>query len=249
MDEREAMDRLRGADPAAGRTPNEERLAHLVEARRSAAGEAQAGGESAGAVDENAQVGDEHARAGDEHARSGGEYARSGGEHAPAGDELAARRSRRLLPVAAAAVVALAVGGAGYAVGRSVDDPPPSAEPTVGRVLDGTGMATAVPEIGLPGIGYLGGGRTSFTSSGLSSEGGTAAVWAFDAAGAYGEETAARAAEVLGLAGEPRQEEGGPGWSVGSNDGSTAFLHLMADGMTSVSYYDPALHSLSLIHI
>lgn len=243
MDEREAMDRLRGADPAAGRTPDEERLAHLVEARRSAAGEAQAGGESAGAVDENAQVGDEHARAGDEHARSGGEYARSGGEHAPAGDELAARRSRRLLPVAAAAVVALAVGGAGYAVGRSVDDPPPNAEPTVGRVLDGTGMATAVPEIGLPGIGYLGGGRTSFTSSGLSSEGGTAAVWAFDAAGAYGEETAARAAEVLGLAGEPRQEEGGPGWSVGSNDGSTAFLHLMADGMTSVSYYDPALHS------
>src|SRR5690625_4058149 len=165
MDEREAMERLRGADPAAGRTPDEERLAHLVEAWRSAAGEAQAGGENAGAVDENARAGDEHARSGDEHARSGG-------EHAPAGDELAARRSRRLLPVAAAAVVALAVGGAGYAVGRSVDDPPPNAEPTVGRVLDGTGMATAVPEIGVPGIGYLGGGRTSFTSSGLSSEGG-----------------------------------------------------------------------------
>src|SRR5690625_175810 len=147
MDEREAMDRLRGADPAAGRTPDEERLAHLVEARRSAAGEPRAGGENVRAGGENA--GGEYAGAGDEHARAGDEHARSGGEHAPAGDELAARRSRRLLPVAAAAVVALAVGGAGYAVGRNVDDPPPSAEPTVGRVLDGTGMATAVPELGV----------------------------------------------------------------------------------------------------
>lgn len=202
MDEREAVDRLRAADPAAGRLPDEERLASLVEARRAgASGEARAD------------------------------------------DELAARRSRRLRPVAAAVVAALAVGATGYAVGRTVDDAPPAAEPVLGRTLEGARTDSAVPEMAAPTIGHVGGGRMSFTSSGLSSAGGSAQAWAFDGAGAYDEETVTRAAEVLGVAGEPRQEEAGAGWSVGSNDGSTAFLHLMPDGMATVSYYDPELQS------
>ena len=67
--------------------------------------------------------------------------------------------------------------------------------------------ATATPGLMTAPMLHLGGsGRTSFTASGLSSEGGTAQVWAFDGAGTYGEETAARAAEEAALAATPTHQ-------------------------------------------
>ncbi|WP_225755076.1 hypothetical protein [Actinotalea sp. Marseille-Q4924] len=171
-------------------------------------------------------------------------------------DELAERRRRRWpLRVAAVAAGALVVGGGGgYAIGAAGGDGDAPSEPAI-AVADPGGA-------GLPGMGGPGGdmatteaarggaagdaamswpgffGRTVFTASGLSGEGGTAQAWAFDPAGAFSAETAAAAAAALGVPGEPRQED--MFWTVGPADGTGPSLQLFADGTVSLSYYDPA---------
>ena len=81
------------------------------------------------------------------------------------------------------------------------------------------------------------GGRTVFTASGLSTEGGSGDAWGFDAAGTCSEATVAAAAAALGVSGQPRLEYGT--WTVGPNDGSGASVSLSPDGLASLSYYDP----------
>jgi hypothetical protein len=81
------------------------------------------------------------------------------------------------------------------------------------------------------------GGRTVFTASGLGTEGGSGDAWGFDAEGTFSEETVAAAAVALGVSGQPRLEHGM--WSVGPDDGSGASVSLSADGLASLSYYDP----------
>lgn len=200
MDEDRAVERMRAADPAAGATPEEDRLVELTVQRR--------------------------------------------------GDELAdrrARRSPRWAAVASVAAAALVVGGgAGYGLGRSAEEPAPSADTdTVGLARGDAAheeLAMSAPmsadRMMLPGFG---GERTVFTAQGLGQDAGTATAWAFDGASVFGEEAVLRAAEVFGVEGEARLEGG---WAVGSADGSGPTLSIGPDAAVSVFYNDPALYEL-----
>ncbi|TNC16930.1 hypothetical protein FHE66_12825 [Georgenia sp. 311] len=162
------------------------------------------------------------------------------------GDELAARRERRTprwAAVAAVAAGALVVGGAGFGIGRAATDAPaPQAGTgqvaTTPETMAGGGEARASADMSFSG-GM--GGRTTFTAQGLGDERSTAAAWALDAAGTVSAETASRAAEVLGVEGEPRQEGG---WIVGPVDGNGPTVEIGNDGNASVWFYDPAIDEL-----
>lgn len=170
---------------------------------------------------------------------------------AAAGDELAAARARRggrarWLQVAAVAAGAVLVGGGGYAVGASGADEP-AAPPIALQGAAGSAMADApmgaqemagaADARSMMAPGWFG-GRTVFSGSGLPGAAGTAQAWAFDATSAATAEAAARAAQVLGVDGEPRQEWGQ--WIVGTNDGTSPSVAVGVDGQASMWFYDRA---------
>ncbi|MCK0116404.1 hypothetical protein MWU57_05095 [Isoptericola sp. S6320L] len=95
--------------------------------------------------------------------------------------------------------------------------------------------ASSSADISLPGWHD---GRAVFSGSGLSDEPGTAAAYAYDAREVATEAGAARLAEALGVAGEPRWEWGS--WQVGPRDGDGPSIWLSADGTAYFSYNDPA---------
>ncbi|GHS85437.1 hypothetical protein AGMMS50218_02900 [Actinomycetota bacterium] len=166
------------------------------------------------------------------------------------GDELAtvrvarARSRSRWLQVAAG-VAALAVVGTGaYAAGRAGDsggnevaaaislgDSASSRSPMMSAADSAAGESAKMMS------SWYGGGRTVFTASGLSDEGGTATAWAFDPAGVYSAQTATRLATALGVTGEPVQQWGA--WTVGPQDGSGPTVSVQSDGQATFSYYDP----------
>ncbi|MCU1432829.1 MAG: hypothetical protein JWP95_1934 [Actinotalea sp.] len=80
-------------------------------------------------------------------------------------------------------------------------------------------------------------GRTVFTASGLSEDGGSGRAWAFDPAAAFTEESITAVAAALGVPGTATFMDGY--WSVGPMDGTGANVSLQPDGTASVSYYDP----------
>ena len=222
-DEREALDALRAADPAARLTPDADRLQAALRAAGAPAG------------DESAPV-----------------LVRTT-------DELAARRrTPRWFQAVAAVAGAAVIGGAGFlagasGVGASVAD----AGSDAGAAADlDEGSSTAQGHIGpltpdgsapsapgsLSGLGtaegrssFVGYGRTVFSSSGLSSAGGSRHVYGFDAEGAVSEATARQVATALGMASTVRQEYGV--WYV--EDGART-LSLQPDGVGSLSYTDAA---------
>ncbi len=164
------------------------------------------------------------------------------------GDELAnrrARRSPRWVTVAAVAAGALVVGGVGFGIGRASDGEPASqaegdshlatfpGTATEEAPAEGSPMAAADMAIA-PGFGE----RTTFTASGLDDAAGTAPAWAFDGAAVFSEESAARAAEVFGVEGEPRLEGS---WNVGSDENGPV-LNLNPDGAVTISFYDHRLY-------
>lgn len=162
----------------------------------------------------------------------------------PGTDELAAARERRRRParwlqVAAVATGAVLVGTGGYALGAAgADEPaaPPIALQPMADAEAGAGApqaADAARSMIAPGFGA----RTTFSGDGLPTEAGEARAWAFDAASAATVEAARRAAEVLGVAGEPRAEWGS--WVVGSTDGTGPSVTFGADGMATLWFYDP----------
>lgn len=179
-------------------------------------------------------------------------------------DELAARRHRRLAswPARAAAVAAVALvvgGGGGYALGAAGDGEGTGAALTAeapislsapeaaaeGGDMAGAAMDGAVapgPARMAGADAYWGGwyGRTVFSASGLSDAPATGRAWALDA-GAVSAEAAAAAAAALGVGGEPRLEYGS--WVVGPSDGSGATVSLNADGLGSLSYWDPTMET------
>lgn len=175
-------------------------------------------------------------------------------------DELAARRSRRTprwIQVAAAVAGVAVVGGGSYALGTQHEGTDQVAEGSsaaapisLGEVtasdagetasMPGVdrrpGMATG-DKMGASSMPFYGGyGHTTFTAKGLSTAGRSFDAWAYDAASVYSADTAARLAEALGVAGNPREDWG---WTVGPNDGVGASVTLSPDGMASLSYYDP----------
>ncbi|ADG73501.1 conserved hypothetical protein [Cellulomonas flavigena DSM 20109] len=169
-------------------------------------------------------------------------------------DELAAARARRRGParwlqVAAVAAGVALVGGGGYAVGAAGGSDP-AAPPIALQGPEGAGaaaMAADTADAKMIGPGWFG-GRTVFRGSGLDGAAGTSRAWAFDATSAATAETAARVAQVLGVAGEPRQEWGQ--WVVGANDGLSASVQVGVDGQASMWFYDrawdPSVCSLGL---
>jgi len=224
----EPFDRLRATDPAAGVEPDTEALRSAVAART---------GHLAEGHDATAAV--------------------PGSPVADAADELAARRRR--LPwgarwtQVAAGVAALAVVGAGgfalgagqggadqSATGSSLPAPvqlggaAPEAASGAASSADGLALAESRKIMGF-------GGRAVYSGAGLSTEGGAARAWGFDAASTYSAETARRVAEALGVNGDPVLEWGS--WTVGPNDGSGPTVQVQPDGLTSVSYYDPTIQA------
>lgn len=177
------------------------------------------------------------------------------------GDELAARRARRFSgwPVRTAAAVALALavgGGGGYALGATGGGDAGSADLTA---ADGSaaGAATEAPiTLAVPGLdmggaeesagasadraAFWGGwyGRTVFTGQGLSTDRATGRAWAVDAT-AVSADAAKAAAEVLGVSGEPRLDYGA--WVIGPADAQGATVSLSADGVGTLSYWDPTM--------
>lgn len=231
----EAFARLRAADPAAGAGAVGAGLRAKVDARLAGDGDASAAD-----------------RPGDD---------LTGGKE---GDELAARRGRRRTPwLAAAGVVVLAaVGVGGYALGGAAA-PGASASADAPVVLNGGGRAAgAAGDDAAAGGAAMGAaedsagasdaagsadtastmpswatsGRAVFHADGLSTEGGTASAFAFDATGVATREGAARLAQTLGVEGEPRWDYG---WTVGPQDGSGSHVWLSADGSATFGYNDP----------
>lgn len=177
---------------------------------------------------------------------------RTGVPLAPAGtpvpDELAARRSRRAprwLQIAAAVAGVAVIGAGSYAYGLNNAPETVTAAPPISLGGAAQNESAAAPDVAMAAgaadsskLMYPWyGGRTVFTASGLSTEGGSGKAWGFDAAGTYSQETIVAAAAALGVQGQPRQEYGT--WAVGTNDGTGPSVSLSADGLASLSYYDP----------
>jgi hypothetical protein len=216
-----AFARLRAADPAAGAEPD------IARVRAALAGvTASAGATSARAVRGDDDVVVEEITV----------------------DELAAHRARRRparwLQVAAAVAGVVVIGGAGYVAGDqarsgstgtaapAISLENPAAAPESARDAAGASSMAATDK-----ASAWFGGRTVFSSSGLSDEGGSGKAWALDAASVFSAATAAHLAEVLHVPGEPVQQYGT--WTVGPQDGSGPTVSLSPDGTASMSYYDP----------
>lgn len=203
----EAFARLRAADPAAGAGLDADALRAEV-ARRTAA-------EAAGAP------------------------AREDGDAAVV--PLAPRRRPRWLQLAAAAAAAAVVAGAGgYALGTGGGADAVTAEAPIALSGPAAEGATTMDEAGSTAdlrIAPWFGGRAVFSASGLADDAGSGHAWALDAASVFSAETAARAAGVLGVAGDPVLQYGA--WTVGAQDGSGPSLSLQPDGTAGLSYFDP----------
>ena len=170
--------------------------------------------------------------------------------------ELAGRADAHRPPwvawAAAAPAAAVVFGTGGYALGRSTDGARPlaSASSSVG----GGGAPEPAPATGgdhgltrdsgpLPaeqgsrsaGSAFFG-GRTLFTSKGLSSAAGSASAWGYDPARVFSSTTAKKIAEALGVRGRPRLVDGA--WMLGRSDGSGRAVRLEPDGLASFSFYD-----------
>lgn len=224
----EAIDRLRAADPARGRTTDLSSLRAAVDARTGAGASAPAS--PAG------EAGDDP---GDELARR------------------RARRSRRNAWVAGVAASVL-VGVTGYMAGMSVagggsgggDSAADSAEggaaepayDSSGAMDDGADTSGLQAEedsaAGADSSDLMwGSSRAVFVASGLSGETGSAEAFGYDPTGLASAGTAADVAAALGID-EDVADEGGY-WMVGEPDGRN--LSVYDDGTASLSYTDPSL--------
>lgn len=167
-----------------------------------------------------------------------------------------AKRRPRWLPIAAVAASMLVLGGgAGYAVaalggtgdGSSLAGAPPISLSggqggTQAQVTEG--QPEAANDKAMAGSGAYdsmpwGWGRNQFTSSGLSTESGTAEGYAFDPGAAANAETVGALAAALGVAGDPVLKDGN--WTVGPQDGSAPSVWVNLDGALTFWYSDPAI--------
>ncbi len=181
------------------------------------------------------------------------------GAGSPVPDQLAARRSRRWLPVAAAAAAALVVGtGGGFALGASgggggadsgsasmsmasagaaesaAADSAAGGAPHQAAPMPNTGESRLAGRGADMAWGYY--GRAVFTASGLSDQATTAHSWALDAA-SVDAGALARLATALGLEGSVEQTDGA--LVVGPTDGTGPSLSLYPSASGDVGYYNP----------
>lgn len=216
-----AFARLRAADPAAGVTPDADRLRAVVAAATAATADGTA--RQAPAVPD---------------------------ELAAARSRRSARLRWLPVAAAVAGFVVVGGGGYAVGAARdggapAGDQAAPAMvldQPVQGRAESMAGAADtamAAEDSAASKLAWFG-GRVVFTAGGgLSDEAGRGTAWALDAASVVSAETAARVAAALGVSGEPRQEFGS--WTVGATDGSGPSVSVSPDGTASVSYYDPSL--------
>lgn len=223
----EAFARLRAADPAADLTPDHDALRHAVTARSTV-------------VDELAPRRRRSARALQVAAASAGALAIGASGFALGGGF-------------AASVVASPAGAESAASGDAGGALPPITldRPSGERVTTEGSDGAMAPEGGMGGGGaefstepardmaYTPGyfGRTVFTQSGLSTSGGSAAAYGYDAKSVYSEDTVQDLAAALGVEGKVRDSEGY--LLVGDQEGREPNLSVYADGSASFYYYDP----------
>jgi len=144
-------------------------------------------------------------------------------------------------------VTALLAATGGYFLGQSRDQTVAAQSPlAVGRdtfLMDGQGRSAAEP--GGPSMGRgmdimpVGFGRIVFTEDGLSDDASATDAWSFDPSAVFSKATAAMAADILGVGGEPTLNYGS--WSIGPQDGSGPALQLIPDGLGSLNYWNPLL--------
>ncbi|MBU4337353.1 MAG: hypothetical protein KJ548_12375, partial [Actinobacteria bacterium] len=152
----------------------------------------------------------------------------------------ASRRTRAQLAllVAGALVVGAGLGVVGGATARTsaADEPAVTGDGAedLSLVVPGTSSADAK----LSTLWGFGSERRTFTGEGLSQEAGLAHVWAFDAASAIDLAAVTKAAQALGVEGEPTAQWGS--WVVGSSDGAGPSLSVGGDGQANLSYSDPS---------
>ncbi|WP_139417697.1 hypothetical protein [Agromyces laixinhei] len=166
-----------------------------------------------------------------------------------------ARRRPRWPVIAAVAASVAIVGGAGFGLGAMTGGQPElSAAPPISLPMSGaqggpTQQEAATFDAGsrmttAPGVSSMmmpyGLGRNSFSASGLSTAGGSAAAYAFDARGASNTETVAELAAALGVGGTPESKNGS--WTVGSPDGTGPTLYVSLDGTLGFSYSNPQVN-------
>lgn len=166
------------------------------------------------------------------------------------GAERARRRPRWLVVAAVAASVAV-VGGAGFGIGTLTAGSTELAAAPIslgtaqeGATQESSAFDAASGKMARPGVndtmmpyGY---GRNVFSASGLSTDGGTAPAYAYDARAASNTETVAALAAALGVEGTPVLKDGS--WTVGPQDGSGPSLFVGLDGTLGFSYSDPAIN-------
>ncbi|MFB9310632.1 hypothetical protein BJY17_003549 [Agromyces hippuratus] len=169
--------------------------------------------------------------------------------------ERARRRPRWLVVAAVAASVAI-VGGAGFGIGTLTAGSTELAAAPIslqmgdaqgGAAQDGATQESAAFDAagrkmaGSSGVNDMmmpyGYGRNTFSASGLSTAGGSAAAYAYDARAASNTETVAALAAALGVEGTPELKDGS--WIIGPQDGSGPALYVGLDGTLGFSYSDP----------
>jgi len=223
----EAFARLRAADPAADLSPDHESLRHAVTAR-------------AGVGDELAARRRRAPRALQVAAASAGALAIGVSGFALGGGfagSLVASTSTTSSADAGAALPAISLGGprAGElaATGSPEIATPPSA-PSKGIGGGERSMGGAADAAYMPASW----GRTVFSQSGLSTSGGAAVAYGYDAKSVISKETVRELARALGVDGDVRDDDGY--LMVGSYESGKPNLSVYSDGLASFNYYDPS---------
>ena len=173
----------------------------------------------------------------------------------PAVVDLATERERRRplwqTLVGAAAAVAI-VGGAGFGIGASGLGTPATStagapislggpESATDTSLEGPKLSPIAGQNASRDMIYPGfGGRYTYSSSGLSTEAGTATGYGFDPRSASTAENIAALAAALGIEGTPELKDGA--WMVGSQDGTSPSLYVSLDGTLSFNYYNSTIN-------
>jgi len=229
----EAFDRLRAADPAAGLEPDHAALRQAV-------------AERATVVDELAVRRRRPMRALQVAAASAGALAIGAGGFALGGGFAASVVAGGAEDSTGGALPPITLESGARSAQEGAETGPSNADATGGGVgpapmggveIGRGGEATG----GMSDMAYLPGyppGRTVFRQSGLSTSGGSATAYGYDAASIHNEATLRQLADALGVEGDVREEYGT--LVIGSYDNENPTVSLHADGTASFNYNDPS---------
>lgn len=224
----EAFARLRAADPAADLTPDHESLRHAVTAR-------------AGVEDELTARRRRTPRAFQVAAASAGALAIGVSGFALGGGFATSMVASPANGDAGGALPPISLGGGAASdsvASANAEMATEGASPSMGM---GTGMDGSERAMGGGAdMAYMSwsAGRTVFSQSGLSTSGGTAVAYGYDAKSVVNEQTVLELAKALGVEGDVRDDDGF--FMVGTYESGEPNLSVYSDGLASFNYYDPS---------